>query len=115
MKLLPLLAIFAGEVIAIFLEIYLAHRFETQGSFGEVARAVVFLLPVAALGVGLLLLGYIYGIRSLRQIWLVTVISWSSIVLIEPVLNYWFFRELPGARTVIAGFLALAAIVISIL
>jgi hypothetical protein len=115
MKLLPLLAIFAGEAVAIFLEIYLAHRFEAQGSFGEVARAILLLLPIAALAVGLLLLGYIYGIRSLRQIWLVTIISWSSIVLIEPVLNYWFFRELPGARTILAGCLALAAIIVSIL
>lgn len=115
MKLLILASIFLGELIGVYLEISLASKFETVGSFGEVGKFILLLTPLFVISFLLLLLGYIYGYRSFNKIWIITIVSWSSILLVEPILNYFIFNELPQGRILISGILAIVAIVISIL
>lgn len=114
MKVLALAAIFCGEFIGIFLEIFLANKFRAEGTFSEITKMLLFLIPFFIISFVLLLFGYIYGFRSYQKIWVVTIVSWSSIVLIEPFLNYILFHQAPSGNTLIAGAFALLAIFISI-
>ena len=114
MKFIVLFLLFLGEFISIALEIILAGKFKSSGNLSEILKVFVYLIPIFILCLVFLLLGYIYGYRYFRKIWIVTIISWSSIVLVEPILNYIIFKELPSGKVVIASVLALAAIFISI-
>lgn len=115
MKFAVLAAIFGGEFIGVFLEIFLANKFRASGSFPHIFKNLLLLIPLFIISFFLLLLGYIYGFRAYQRIWVITIVSWSSIVLVEPVLNYFLFHELPSGNTLLAAILALAAIVVSIL
>lgn len=114
MKFIILLFIFLGEFIGIALEIILASKFRSSENFPEILKWLIFLIPFFVLSFVLLLIGYIYGYRYFQKIWIITIVSWSSIVLIEPILNYLIFKELPQGKIIFSGVLALAAIAISI-
>ncbi|MFH1112166.1 MAG: hypothetical protein V1712_03840 [Patescibacteria group bacterium] len=115
MKYLVLAAIFVGEFLFIFFEIFLANKFKDGGTSSEVFKYLLLVVPFAVVFSVLILWGYIYGYRVFEKIWVITIISWSSILIIEPALNYLIFKEVPAGNTLIAGGLAVAAIVISIL
>lgn len=53
------------------------------------------LFTLAICGAILLLIAYHAGYREGKNIWIVSAASVSSIVLMEPLLAYMFFRELP--------------------
>ena len=114
MKLLVLGVVFMGEAVAVFLELYLANRFRGQGTFPEISRAILLLVPLFIISFVLLLYGYTYGFRAFQKIWAISIISWGSILLVEPFLAYYFFQEFPSGNTLVAGILALAAIIISV-
>ncbi|MFA4937078.1 MAG: hypothetical protein WC575_02180 [Patescibacteria group bacterium] len=115
MKYLVLAVIFVGEFLFIFLEIYFANKFKDSGTTAEVFKYLLLAIPFAVVFSLLILWGYIYGYRVFEKIWVITIISWSSILIIEPTLNYLIFKEVPAGNTLIAGGLAVAAIIISIL
>jgi hypothetical protein len=115
MKLLILILIFLGELIGVYLEIALASKFKVNGSFSDILRFLFLLSPIFIICFSILLIGYIYGYRSFNKIWVVTIVSWSSILVVETLLNYFIFYELPRGKTLIGGILAIAAIVISII
>lgn len=70
------------------------------------------LFPLIALAGGLLIAGYMIGVRAFQNIWIVSAVSITSILVIEPVLDYVVFQQLPTTGAVIglvfgaAGFLA---------
>lgn len=68
-----------------------------------VGKIFLFLAP-AVIGAGFgLLLAYVLGIKAFKNIWVVSVISITSIVIAEPILIYAVFRELP-TRGALIGF-----------
>lgn len=115
MKFWVLAAIVIGEFLFIFFEIFFASKFKDAGSTSQIVTYLLWAAPVAAIFSGLILWGYIYGYRTFEKIWIITIISWSAILVIEPLLNYFIFKELPAGKTLVAGLLAVAAIVISII
>jgi hypothetical protein len=92
-KILVIFLILIGEGIAIYSEI-LASK-----------QHVIFSLPfwqvflkmfiVMTVGGGLLILGYILGYDAFRNIWIVGVISITSILILEPILAWTIFKESP--------------------
>ena len=115
MKIVVLGLIFIGEAIAIGLEIFFTSKFRSEGSFAEIIKYLMIAAPLAAACVIFITIGYIYGFRYFNKIWVVTIISWSSIIMIEPILNYFLFKELPSGKILISAILAILAIIISIL
>jgi len=47
------------------------------------------------------LVGYMLGFKVFQNIWIVTVISLMGILIVEPMLDYVVFRQLPGRGSVI--------------
>ena len=101
-KFLGIFILIAGEVITIAAEIYGAKFFGLgMGGFKSVFWKLA--LPITFGGL-LLLAGYMLSMQSFKNIWIVTVISISSIIISEPILNYAITRQTP-TRGALIGFI----------
>jgi hypothetical protein len=101
-KLFGILVLISGEVITIGAEIYGAKYFGLEfGNFKTVFWKLV--LPMT-FGGFLLLTGYMLSMQSFKNIWVVTVISISSIIIAEPILNYAITHQSP-TRGALIGFI----------
>ncbi|MFA6306855.1 MAG: hypothetical protein WCV70_02635 [Patescibacteria group bacterium] len=91
-KLLALALIIIGEAVMIYAEISGAKIYSGNFTFQQ-----AFLKSIAAIFIGgaILLSGYIMGYRGFKNIWIVSAVSVTSILVIEPVLNYLIFQQLP--------------------
>lgn len=89
-----------GEFCAIYSEVVTAKLAQT-GSHSWDALAVPVALMCFA---GLCLLGaYWLGYVVVGDIWVVTVVSVTSLLLLEPIVVWWLFHEAP-ARGALIGF-----------
>lgn len=89
-----------GEFCAIYSEVVTAKLAQT-GSHSWDAFAVPVVLMCFA---GLCLLGaYWLGYVVVGDIWVVTVVSVTSLLLLEPIVVWWLFHEAP-ARGALIGF-----------
>jgi|ERR1035441_3767901 drug/metabolite transporter (DMT)-like permease len=104
------LAIFFGEVLMIGAEMWAAKLFNP-------ARPWTVIIPVIAVsivGVCLLVYGYTFGYRAFKNIWIVTAISIVGILVVEPLVAWLLFREIPTTGAFIALILGVIAIITSI-
>jgi hypothetical protein len=85
-KLLAIILLIIGEAISIYIELILA-----KGN-----KNILYLSMIFILATPFLLYGYILGYSVFKNIWIVSVISITSILIIEPVLCYMIFKELPS-------------------
>jgi len=93
MKILSIALIFLGESIAIYAEVFSSKlMMASQNILWGIFTKSLFLMIV---GCVMLLFGYILGVRIFNSIWIVSVISITSILVAEPVLNYVLFQTLP--------------------
>ncbi|GEM_PF-257373 len=101
-KLLVILIIFSAEALSIYYEIFGAKLFsDTSQPFQKIFWKVLPIIILAAIG---LFLGYVLGIRAFENIWIVSVISIVSILILEPILAYAIFKQLP-TRGALIGFM----------
>ncbi len=85
-KILAIILLIIGEAISIYIELVLA-----KGNKNILYLSLIFISATP-----FLLYGYILGYQSFKNIWIVSVISITSILIIEPVLCYTIFKELPS-------------------
>ncbi len=97
-KLIPLLSIFLGESLAIYSEVAGAKNI-TDFKMTYIKMSLVMF--IAAL---LLIYGYMAGIRNSINIWVISAISIVSIIIMEPIVTYIIFQELPS-RGALVGLL----------
>lgn len=111
-KIAAIALIFFGEVFAIGAEMWGAKYVE----YGEKWLQAFFLLMIPmTFGGALLLAGYMFGYAHLKNIWLITAVSVASIVVVEPLLAYILFNQLPtlGATVGLAlGFAGILAVLL---
>jgi hypothetical protein len=94
-KIIPLLLLFLGESLAIYSEVIAAKNIHTfTGTFLKMSG-------VMALAGLLLISGYMLGIKYLSNIWIVGVVSITSIIVMEPLITYLLFHELPSKGALI--------------
>lgn len=92
LKVLSLIALFIGEALCIYSEMLVAKKPDWWWTF--------FLITLAGIP---LLIGYHYGYKAFGSMWVVMVVSIVSILLVEPVLVFIMFKELPTKGS-LAGF-----------
>ncbi len=89
-KIVPILFLFFGESLAIYSEIIAAKNIQNfSGTFYKMS----LVMAVAGL---LLIAGYMLGLKYLGNIWIVGVVSIASIIIMEPILTYLLFHEMPS-------------------
>ena len=93
MKLLSILILFAGEILGITAEIGAAKGYSISNHSFSVA--FFRMLPVIIAASFFLLTGYIFGLKYFKNIWVVSAISISSILIFEPALDYVITKQLP--------------------
>jgi len=103
-KLIPIFLLLTGESIAIYSEVIAAKNINNfvqtfWKMFGIMAIAGLFLIG-----------GYMLGMKYLQNIWVVSAISIATIVIVEPLVTYVIFHELPSRGALIGLILATLAI-----
>ena len=83
-----------GEFLAIYSEVIMSHRVEkiSLASWQQYLYPF-FIITIAGIP---MIIGYATGIKAFKSIWVVSAISISCIVFLEPILNYAVFREFPS-------------------
>lgn len=99
-KILIILLIFCGEALAILAEMIAARAYINQPIFQAFLKVVLIMI----VGGCFLVLGYILGLRFFQNIWIVSVVSITSILIMEPMIIYSIFHQLPSRGTLI-GFI----------
>ena len=108
MQILAFLAIFFGEGVVIYAEELGAKLYDVPAA--EFLPTFALTLIPIAIGLVLLVTGYMLGYRAFNNIWIVTVISFGSILLFEPLFNFFYIGEGPTLGAGIGFVLAILAI-----
>ena len=106
-----LLLIALGEIAGIAAEMFVV-RGATNG--GIPWALVLRYFPLMVIAGACLLFGYILAYREIQNIWIVSAVSISSIMIVEPTLDYLLFDELPTKGAWVALSLAVIAIVFAL-
>jgi hypothetical protein len=94
-KVIPLVLIFVGESLAIYSEVFGAKNIE---NFGKIFWKMSLVMAIAG---ALLVGGYMLGFKYIKNIWIVGAVSIASIVIMEPLITYFFFQEFPSRGALI--------------
>ncbi len=103
-----ILLFIVGEGLTIYAEILSAKRQSQNGPFMEVFLQMLAIFIVAGI---LLILGYMLGYGFFKNIWIISVLSIASIVIIEPILAYAIFREFPSRGPLIGMILGILGMI----
>lgn len=82
-----------GEGLAILAEILGAKK--ATAPHRKIVPIFISMLLVLNLGGVASLIGYIIGIAILSNIWIIGIVDITSILIIEPVLDYFIFKQFP--------------------
>lgn len=91
-KLLAIALIFIGEVAMIYAQVGGAKATALPDA-GKVVFVKFYIM--AGIGIWLTLSGYIFGLPVFKNIWIVSVISITSILIVEPIAIYLMTQQLP--------------------
>jgi hypothetical protein len=94
MELLAVALIFFGETASIAAELIASRRFSSVGGsyLSHVSLWMFLLITVAGI---MLVTGYMLGYAHLKNIWIIAALSIGSILVVEPIMAYLLFREMP--------------------
>jgi len=107
-KFLVMVFIGIGESLMIMAQIFGAKTSLASSSFWAALKPSSWYLWVTLAAAIFILIGYFFGIRVFNNIWLVTLTSWTTIVIVEIAVNWLVFHTMPTG-TVLAGFLLVVA------
>jgi len=103
-------ALFFGEVLIIGAEMWASKFFNSARPWAVILPAIA----VSIVGVCLLVYGYTFGYQAFKNIWIVTAISIAGILIVEPLVAWFLFRETPTTGALIALVLGAIGIITSI-
>jgi hypothetical protein len=110
MKLLAIGLIAIGEILAIYAELYSAHQMQIKNTQqGFLISFIIMTIAGAAL-----LSGYMIGYKAFDNIWIVVAVSVGSILIVEPIVAYTMFKEMPTKGAIIGLVLGMAGTLTSI-
>ncbi len=108
-KILVIALIFSGEAISIYAEMHGARTYAATNSFLQIFLKMFLVITIAG---GFLIAGYTLGFNAFKNIWIVSVVSITSIIIVEPVMAITLFHQIPTKGAIIGfvlgvlGFLA---------
>jgi hypothetical protein len=98
-RLLSISFLLGGEAFSVYAEMIAAkaHALNNEPFLAIFWRAF---LQIALAG-ALLIAGYMYGYRSFKNIWIVSAVSITSILIMEPLIGFIVFQQLPTRGAVL--------------
>jgi hypothetical protein len=100
--------IFLGELLVIFSEQIGAKMYGVEGS--TFLTGFSYALVPALIGAVLLVVGYMLGVKYHHNVWAVTALSLSSILIVEPLFNYFYIGHTPALGSGVGFFFGLIGI-----
>ncbi len=101
-KIFVLILIFLGEALSIYAEMIGAKsNFAASQPFIQIFLKMFLVVTLAG---GFLLAGYMLGFSAFKNIWIVSVASITSILIVEPILIWILFQQTPTPGAII-GFI----------
>lgn len=92
-KILVVIMVLIGEGFSIYAEMIASRSYVETSQ--PIFRIFLKTFPIIAIASGCLIFVYALGYRNFKNIWIVSAISISSIIMIEPILAYILFHQLP--------------------
>lgn len=90
---IAIVILFSGEALSIYSEMIAAKTHTISNlQFIEVFLKGFFIIACAG---GFLIAGYMIGFKSFKNIWMVSALSITSILIMEPLIGYLIFQQLP--------------------
>ena len=105
--------LFVGESLAIYAEVKAAK--EQQKTQSLPARRWLIYAAIMTLSGIVLLCGYIFGIIATKDIWTLSVISITSIIIVEPIVAWAVFEEVPRLGAIIGFALGIIGLIVSLI
>jgi hypothetical protein len=98
-RLLSISFLLGGEAFAVYAEMIAAkdHALGNQTFLSIFWKAFLQM----ALSGALLIAGYMYGYRSFKNIWIVSALSITAILIMEPLIGFIVFQQLPTRGAVL--------------
>lgn len=92
-KIAVILILFLGEALSVYSEMIAArsHATTTENFFPIFIKGFLVIAGAGAL----LIAGYMLGFKSFKNIWVVSAMSITSILIMEPLIGYLVFHQLP--------------------
>lgn len=109
--LLSFALLIVGEGINIWAEMLSA---KLPGVSSLLESRNLFLFGMIIIGCSFLLFGYALGFGASKNIWTVTVSSVVAILIVEPVLAYFFFNQLPQKGALVGLVFGVAGFIVTI-
>ncbi|HEV3244962.1 MAG TPA: hypothetical protein VG102_01225 [Candidatus Paceibacterota bacterium] len=110
MKYLVLLLLFLGETLSIYAEEIGAKLYGEQPP-STFAHALLESSVPLIIGALCLIVAYTLGLRYLHNIWVVSAISFASILLMEPLFNFFYIGQTPTLGAALGMVFAVLGIV----
>lgn len=111
-KILVLVLIFLGEALAIYAEIVGAKNNHLASQpFWQIFWKMFLLITLAG---GILIAGYMLGVNAFKNIWIVSVVSITSILVVEPLLAWTIFHQVPTIGAVLGFILGAIGLFLSL-
>lgn len=110
LKFYALACLVIGEILSVYSEMAAAKSYSAAltGGLSIFSRNFAIIIAAGAF----LIAGYMLGYSAFKNIWIVSVTSVTSILIVEPLLTYTIFHQLPSRGALIglvlggAGFIA---------
>jgi hypothetical protein len=111
-KILVLILLFLGEALSIYAEMVGARsNYVASQPFLQIFLKMFLLIT---LGGGFLIAGYMLGFNAFKNIWIVSVASITSILIVEPILAWVIFHQVPTIGAIIGFILGAIGLFLSI-
>jgi hypothetical protein len=104
LKILAVLSVFVGELFAIY-----AETFGVKSELFSAGFWKVFL--IMTVGGLFLILGYLVGYKAYQNLWILAVVSITTLLIAEPLIILIFFNQMPSTGTLIGFVLGIIGLI----
>lgn len=102
-----------GEALAIYAEMIAARNFNLSGN--PLIYIILKMFLLISIAGGFLILGYMIGFSAFKNIWIVSIASIVAILLVEPLLILFVFKQMPTTGAVIGFILGVIGLIIAMI
>ena len=106
-KFIPILLVFIGEALAIYAETFGIK----QAIFSLGFWKIFAVMCISGL---LLVLGYILGFKAFGNLWVITVVSLTTLLIVEPLILVIFLHQTPAVGSFVGLILGVIGLLFSI-
>jgi hypothetical protein len=110
-KILVVALLVAGESLSIYAEMIGARN--NQIAAQPILRIFLLMFLLITIAGGFLIAGYMLGFNAFKNIWIVSAVSITSILIVEPILAWTVFQQLPTTVAVIGLVLGVVGLIAS--